>query len=430
MGHRHHHDAGRRAGHLHPARLPVPAHRAALDRHRRLLPGGVGRDGRKQRGPDHRAEDDRVRQAAVHVGHERRLRRRPHRAHLRARDRPGPRLGPGAEQAPARDGEPAGGGPDAGGQGQQVDAELAHHRGAGLGRRQHGRLRPGGLRPVQHPAGAGPRAGRGRGRGLFLPVFDAGLAEPGPAGRLPHDGGGRRPPIESLQRRDLRRAVRRRAGRRRPAAERLDHRPEPAQDPRGVRRDPAADQPRRVDRPRARRRSDRARHRALREPDADQRQAVGRARRAPGPGRQCARHRRRHQGEDGGALEILPARDEGHLPQRHDPVREGGDQGSRQDPVRSGPAGVPGDVPLPREHPGDADPDAGRAGRHPGDLRGPGAVRVLDQHADHVRDGARDRPAGGRRHRRGRERRARHVRGGALAPGGHGASPWTRSRAP
>ena len=48
-----------------------------------------------------------------------------------------------------------------------------------------------------------------------------------------------------------------------------------------------------------------------------------------------------------------------------------------------------------------------------------GLIRVLHQHADHVRNGARDRPAGGRRHRRGRERRAGHVRGGALPPGGH-----------
>ena len=102
-----------------------------------------------------------------------------------------------------------------GGQGQQVDPELAHHRRAGLGRREHGRLRPGGLRPVEHPAGAGARAGRGRGRGLRIPVLDAGLAEPGPADRLPHDGRGRHPPVEGLQRGDLRRAVRRRAGRRR-----------------------------------------------------------------------------------------------------------------------------------------------------------------------------------------------------------------------
>ncbi len=50
----------------------------------------------------------------------------------------------------------------------------------------------------------------------------------------------------------------------------------------------------------------------------------------------------------------------------------------------------------------------------------PRAVRLLDQHADHVRDGAFDRPAGRRRHRGGRERRAPDERGRAVAARGDG----------
>ena len=42
-------------------------------------------------------------------------------------------------------------------------------------------------------------------------------------------------------------------------------------------------------------------------------------------------------------------------------------------------------------------------------------VRLLDQHADHVRHGAGHRPAGRRRHRGGRERRAGDARGGPVA---------------
>jgi hypothetical protein len=53
---------------------------------------------------------------------------------------------------------------------------------------------------------------------------------------------------------------------------------------------------------------------------------------------------------------------------------------------------------------------------HAGD---PAGARVLDQHADHVRDGAGDRPAGRRRHRGGRERRAGDERGRPVAAGGH-----------
>ena len=80
--------------------------------------------------------------------------------------------------------------------------------------------------------------------------------------------------------------------------------------------------------------------------------------------------------------------------------------------------GLPGDVPLPRQLPRDADPDDRRAGRAPGHLRRPVGLRLLDQHADDVRHGPRHRSARRRRHRRRRERRARDERGGPAALGG------------
>ena len=60
-----------RSGHLQPAHLPVSADRPAVDRHSAVLSGGLGRDGGKQRHPDHRAEDDGLRRHAVSLGHER-----------------------------------------------------------------------------------------------------------------------------------------------------------------------------------------------------------------------------------------------------------------------------------------------------------------------------------------------------------------------
>ena len=156
-----------------------------------LLSGGLGGDGGKQRDADHRAEDDRLRQDAVSVRHERFGRHFPHRVDLQAGNRSGPGLGQGAEQAPARHGQPAGRGPAVGGHGQQIHPELPDHRGPGLGRRQHGRQRFERLCPIQPGEGAGARARRRRGGSLRLAVCHARLAEPRQADRLPADGGGR-----------------------------------------------------------------------------------------------------------------------------------------------------------------------------------------------------------------------------------------------
>ena len=70
LGHRHHPDGGGRSGDLQPAHIAVSAHRSPVHRHHRLLSGGVGGDGGKQRDADHRAEDDRLRQDAVSVRHQ------------------------------------------------------------------------------------------------------------------------------------------------------------------------------------------------------------------------------------------------------------------------------------------------------------------------------------------------------------------------
>ena len=93
-------------------------------------------------------------------------------------------------------------------------------------------------------------------------------------------------------------------------------------------------------------------------------------------------------------------------------------------------AGVPGGVPVPAELARHADPvrrGAGVADRH---LRRPAAARLLDQHADAVRHGARHRHRGGRRHRGAGERRAHHARGGPRAARGRDQGDAARSTSP
>src|SRR5438477_147086 len=70
-----------------------------------------------------------------------------------------------------------------------------------------------------------------------------------------------------------------------------------------------------------------------------------------------------------------------------------------------------GRVPLPRDRARDADPDRRRAGVADRRLRRPAPARLLDQYADALRYGARDRHRGRRRHCRAREHRAHHARG-------------------
>ena len=65
-----------------------------------------------------------------------------------------------------------------------------------------------------------------------------------------------------------------------------------------------------------------------------------------------------------------------------------------------------------------------------GTFMGMTGARLLDQHADAVRHGARDRHRGGRRDRRDRERRAEHERAQAQSEGRGQDARWTRSAGP
>jgi hypothetical protein len=109
-----------------PADLAVSAHCAAIHRHPGFLSRRVGRDGREQCHPDHRAEDDGLRQDALPVRDQRLRGRVARRTDLRARHRSRPGLVAGPEQTSARDGEPAGRGAARGHQGQQKHAQLPH----------------------------------------------------------------------------------------------------------------------------------------------------------------------------------------------------------------------------------------------------------------------------------------------------------------
>ena len=65
-----------------------------------------------------------------------------------------------------------------------------------------------------------------------------------------------------------------------------------------------------------------------------------------------------------------------------------------RDPVRGDGPRVPGDVPVPAEHPRDPHPDHRHSRRAAGDADGDEHRRVQHQHPDPVRHGAGDRPAG------------------------------------
>ncbi len=287
-----------------------------------------------------------------------------------------------------------------------------------------------GLCPVQPGEGAGPGARRGRGGELRLPVCHAHLAEPRQADRLPPDDRGRSRGAQVLQRGGLGRPVRRGAGGERAAPERLHHRAEHAEDPRGVRRHSRPHQSGRLHRPDQGCGTGGAGNRRLRYRGLLQRQTLRRHGHPAGGGRERPGYGRCGQGQDDGDEPLLPSGDEGRLSLRHHPLRQGGHRGGGQDPLRGHPAGVPGHVAVHGEHPGHPDPDHRGAGGAPGDLRRAGVLRLLHQHADHVRHGALHRSSGGRCHRGGGERGTDHERGRAFAEGGHAGSPWSRSPAP
>ena len=98
-------------------------------------------------------------------------------------------------------------------------------------------------------------------------------------------------------------------------------------------------------------------------------------------------------------------------PVRHDALRRGVDQGSAVHARRGDDPRVPGRLPVPAELARDDHPAGRRAGVAARRVRGPVPARLLDQHADAVRHGARDRHRRRRRDRRAGERRADHARG-------------------
>lgn len=115
---------------------------------------------------------------------------------------------------------------------------------------------------------------------------------------------------------------------------------------------------------------------------------------------------------------VLPAWRESGIPVRHHPGGHRVDQ--RCDPHldRGRGPGVPGDVPVPAELPRHHHHHHDRTGGVAGYVRHPCRRRLQYQHPDHVRHGPGHRLAGGRRHRRGGERRTGHVRGRVTAQGG------------
>ena len=124
------------------------------------------------------------------------------------------------------------------------------------------------------------------------------------------------------------------------------------------------------------------------------------------PGANALAHGRPGQGQGRANRAAHAGRLPLRLRQRHHRLHQAVGQGGREDAGRGDPARRPRHVRLPAKLAGDADPvhrGAGRAARH---LRDPLRARLLDQHDDPVRAGARDRPAGRRRHRRRRECRA------------------------
>ena len=159
------------------------------------------------------------------------------------------------------------------------------------------------------------------------------------------------------------------------------------------------------------------------------RQAGGFHGRLPAAGRQCARDGQRGRGASRGAVGRFSERHGLRHPIRHDPVREGVDRGSRQDADRGDDPGVLRRARVPAELARHDHPDAGGAGVAHRHVRSHVPVRLLDQHADAVRHGARDRHRRRRCDRRARERRAHHDDREAAGAGSDDEGDGRRSRA-
>ncbi len=107
-------------------------------------------------------------------------------------------------------------------------------------------------------------------------------------------------------------------------------------------------------------------------------------------------------------------------PVRHDALRRGVDHRGREDARRGDAARLPRRLPVPAELARRGDPVHRGAGFADRDVCRPLHARLLDQHADALRHGARDRHRRRRRDRRAGKRRAQHARGEACAARGRG----------
>ena len=113
----------------------------------------------------------------------------------------------------------------------------------------------------------------------------------------------------------------------------------------------------------------------------------------------------------------------------HDPVHARVDRRGGAYLLRGGGAGGARGVRVPAEPARDADPDPRGAGVDRRHVHRHDGARLLDQHADAVRHGARDRHRGRRRDRRDRERRAQHDTCTSSIRRRRPSARWTRSRA-
>ena len=131
-------------------------------------------------------------------------------------------------------------------------------------------------------------------------------------------------------------------------------------------------------------------------------------RRVPAAGRKRDPGGEDHSFDAGRNVEDLPGRFRIRRCARHDVVRAGVHRRSGEDVLRSRRAGRAGGIHIPAQPAADDHSDARRAGFDSRRDGGNARIRLLDQHADAVRDDPRNRSRRGRRDRGGGEHRAEH----------------------
>ena len=394
MGRRHLHDArgGARPGDA--SHRPVSEHRAAGGLDHRELPRRL-RGNRPELGrASDRAADERHRQPPLFFVREHEGRKHDDHADVPPGHEPGRGPGPGPEQALAGDPAPAAGGPAARDPRGEIHEEFPGRRGIRLHGRKPERRGPSGFRRVEHPGSDQPDAGSRGLPGVRRPIRHARLARSDEAHQLRAHTGGRAqrhrgPECAGRVRRDRRTPLG--AG---PADQ--CHRPRAlaALDAGGVRKNPPARGPGRGTDPPQGCRGDQTRRGkffCLRE---IQRRADLRHRDPSGDGGERADDSRGGAGHDEAAPAHVSARRGSRLSPRHRAVCRDLHPRGGQDAVRGHSPGLLRDVSVPAKFPRDADPDDRGAGGIAGDLRRAVRVRIFDQHADDVRDGAGDRAPG------------------------------------